>query len=562
MGINSGGIVPSAITDVPPADAIQIDFTQIQGGTPGYVLIVNPDGTLGQIPESSVGITVDTTAISNGTANAIAFQNTDGTFGEDATFLYSEAAQVLVQYKYTATALDSQVHTFIRGRGSISTPAAVSAGDLLGQIAFGGYSSNVTLFSGGLIQSRVTSATPFSASTVAMGIGFYTGGSDSATFPQRMFIASNGDIGVNYPSTTAFGAQLDIIGKTALSSNILQRWRNSANTGNMFSITGDNVFNILDAGAISSTSPARAILETYLSSSSLKVSTVSSGSGSTYSTVTQSGATPGYSINTLTAGGDSAAFDISHAGYVWSASDSSANSLIYVATTATLTVAFNVLDTSSNGVSENYLGGSTDPFWSMRAVDNSHDATLRVNPSNISINNPLRATTGVVPAAAADSFAIYSADIIAGNAALHTIAEGGQIYYMGSLFGLASNHSLIIATNNTDRGRFDTSGNFILGGSAAATSATKSIAFYSGTAPSANITDGYSQYSADISAGNAAPHFRTENGSIIKLFTSAAYTVTNVSIDRSYDADATSLNELADIVGTLINDLKATNIIG
>lgn len=36
--------------------------------------------------------------------------------------------------------------------------------------------------------------------------------------------------------------------------------------------------------------------------------------------------------------------------------------------------------------------------------------------------------------------------------------------------------------------------------------------------PSASITDGYIQYSADITAGNAAPHFRTENGNVIKIY--------------------------------------------
>ena len=36
--------------------------------------------------------------------------------------------------------------------------------------------------------------------------------------------------------------------------------------------------------------------------------------------------------------------------------------------------------------------------------------------------------------------------------------------------------------------------------------------------PSASITNGYVQYSNDITAGNAAPHFRTENGSIVKLY--------------------------------------------
>jgi len=36
--------------------------------------------------------------------------------------------------------------------------------------------------------------------------------------------------------------------------------------------------------------------------------------------------------------------------------------------------------------------------------------------------------------------------------------------------------------------------------------------------PSTNVADSFQQYSADITAGNAAPHFRTENGSVVKLY--------------------------------------------
>ena len=52
-----------------------------------------------------------------------------------------------------------------------------------------------------------------------------------------------------------------------------------------------------------------------------------------------------------------------------------------------------------------------------------------------------------------------------------------------------------------------------------------------GTAPTASITDGFKQYSADIVAGNAAPHFRTENGGIVKLYqeTTAVTAATLVS---------------------------------
>lgn len=38
------------------------------------------------------------------------------------------------------------------------------------------------------------------------------------------------------------------------------------------------------------------------------------------------------------------------------------------------------------------------------------------------------------------------------------------------------------------------------------------------TIPSASSTDRFIMYSTDITAGNAAPHFRTENGNIIKLY--------------------------------------------
>jgi hypothetical protein len=43
---------------------------------------------------------------------------------------------------------------------------------------------------------------------------------------------------------------------------------------------------------------------------------------------------------------------------------------------------------------------------------------------------------------------------------------------------------------------------------------------------------------------------------------SAAYSPTNVTPDRAYDADATSLDEIADVLGTLIVDLQLTGIIG
>jgi hypothetical protein len=62
---------------------------------------------------------------------------------------------------------------------------------------------------------------------------------------------------------------------------------------------------------------------------------------------------------------------------------------------------------------------------------------------------------------------------------------------------------LILASNNTERIRLSSSGWF------SHTNATN---------PSSSVTDSYVQYSADVTAGNAAPHFRTENGAVIKLY--------------------------------------------
>lgn len=73
-------------------------------------------------------------------------------------------------------------------------------------------------------------------------------------------------------------------------------------------------------------------------------------------------------------------------------------------------------------------------------------------------------------------------------------------------------------------------GNFHLGGTALlAGSGDGNLIFQNGTAPSTNLTDRHYYYSADITAGNAAPHFRTENGSIIKLYQQSSAGITTVA---------------------------------
>lgn len=71
---------------------------------------------------------------------------------------------------------------------------------------------------------------------------------------------------------------------------------------------------------------------------------------------------------------------------------------------------------------------------------------------------------------------------------------------------------------------------------------------------------------SDIPAGvDNIPHFMNGNGHIIRLYTTnaiaGAYSIVNETPDRSYDADATSVAELADVLATLIGDLKNTGLI-
>jgi len=78
-------------------------------------------------------------------------------------------------------------------------------------------------------------------------------------------------------------------------------------------------------------------------------------------------------------------------------------------------------------------------------------------------------------------------------------------------------------------------GNLGLGTTTFGTSAVKVLAIKNGTAPSTSPTDTPQIYSADITAGNAAIHTRTENGAIIKLYqettgVAAATFVANTSL--------------------------------
>lgn len=72
-------------------------------------------------------------------------------------------------------------------------------------------------------------------------------------------------------------------------------------------------------------------------------------------------------------------------------------------------------------------------------------------------------------------------------------------------------------------------------GTNAATFVMKNALNYGGYGvnPTGTAADHFAMYSADIVAGNAAPHFRTEAGNIIKLFTGAALTTPDGTLSNA-----------------------------
>jgi hypothetical protein len=91
------------------------------------------------------------------------------------------------------------------------------------------------------------------------------------------------------------------------------------------------------------------------------------------------------------------------------------------------------------------------------------------------------------------------------------------------------------------------------------TNATNTFALKTGVAPTTGITlgDGFQMYSADIVAGNASPHFRTENGDIVKIYSIGGWgTPTGTLTRTTFDTTTVTLSQLAERLAALISDLK------
>lgn len=203
--------------------------------------------------------------------------------------------------------------------------------------------------------------------------------------------------------------------------------------------------------------------------------------------------------------------------------------------------------------------------------------------------NILRIDAGTAWTPAADASAIWTADLSAGNNGLFMVTEAGNTFAFGGMtvdtnfsvfhmdvatpdsvnYTLACNSTLTYLNGQTavhllanGAGPFfgvNAKGAVI--GQTLVDTGANILKVELGTAWT-SVADAWACYGADIVAGNTAPHFKSEAGDVIKLYKlSTGWSVTNGTTDRSYDADATSTPELADVLYTLIEDLKLSGLI-
>lgn len=156
---------------------------------------------------------------------------------------------------------------------------------------------------------------------------------------------------------------------------------------------------------------------------------------------------------------------------------------------------------------------------------------------------------------------VFRNDAVTSAPGLHLEQDGtGDAAVSFELTGIIS---WAVGVDNSDSDKFKISRNIDLGINPAITintsnnvgigtttfgaSAVKSISVGLGTAPSTSPADIFQMYAADIVAGNTAAHFRTETGSIIKLYQQAL--IADPVGGGTVDAEArTAINAILDLL--------------
>jgi hypothetical protein len=278
---------------------------------------------------------------------------------------------------------------------------------------------------------------------------------------------TNARLGVG--ATPASTVRLDVRAQGALSTDIAFRVRNSADTADIFSIRGNNDI-YLPAGPINNKNTIFHGSASLLQYSSDATQNIAIGSSSTFNNLT--------SYNTVLGGSASTGSSTNFAVSIGWSSFANADGAINIGRTRA---------SGSYSIRIGYDGGA-----SSYGGTNSIHLGRTVSANNITPD---------------DVFMTY---FNSQSSSTLTRANGS--------FGLLGQQAYIIANGTGALGLTTFMGD---GGNTLVVRNHPNI-------PSTNITDSFQQYSADIVAGNAAPHFRTEVGDIIKLYKQSSAGITTV----------------------------------
>jgi hypothetical protein len=266
-------------------------------------------------------------------------------------------------------------------------------------------------------------------------------------------------------ATPASTARLDVRAQGALSTDIAFRVRNSADTANLMSVQGDGVLNLAHSSDISRI----AINATTSGQAAIAIGSGNSG------------------LRTVSVGYNNDASGSN--GVVIGQGNTAA-----AAGGCGIIVGYNNNHPNGTVVGKSNTGAASLIFGNLNAIGGSGPTNNRVS----AFGNGMTETSGNAKMPHTFMFGSYDTT---GN-------KAGLSFRSNNL-----NHLLL--------------GYDIMSASYSNTTGTNWIGIANGTAPSGSI-DAFQQYSADITAGNAAPHFRTENGNIIKLYQQSSAGITSV----------------------------------
>lgn len=372
----------------------------------------------------------------------------------------------------------------------------------------------------------VVGTTPVTSGTNGR-VFFQAGGvvqQDSAFFWDN----TNKRLGVG--ATPASTVRLDVRAQGALSTDIAFRVRNSADTANLVSVQGNNV-TVFGSG----TADADDILIRGIQGTTnyFKVSSqggVAIGSGSSISTAgvnntaiaigTLSSARAYFTIGGGVAIGQSAYADACSVAIGTLAKAG----LTAGGTNKSIAIGYNS-QSNANGGDRGIAIGS-DSSGGFGNFDVTSIGTSVAMGSFTSARNTFIGQYITGASSQTDMIVLGGGTATGASAAQPTITSSFSVY-LGATersFFVNKNSNIVIRSLGA-----------LTSGTHFEAAATNTFTIHNGTAPVANIADAYAQYSADITAGNAAPHFRTENGNIIKIYrettavTAAAF-VSNTSL--------------------------------